>query len=297
MHSWNMWITGKSDCLPHLSLQVGQVIKFTCQMCHELPLTEILPKRAPAQQPLTSQEGRTQEEFKTSGARISQFFQARAVPCPCHAGKPPHLFFLNHYLLQLHEKLRHQHSKKAKGCSTRDFLPLLPDLVFRLGIMQRQSSKFKKFNASQKHIFKEIKSIISVKWLWGSWVKSITEILVPRLCLQRVPESLSYCCDLLLGRLWHAWTPHKQNSLAMHNNRSLKLPILAFFISKYRPCQHAGTWNTAMLVTGYLHHLNSGGNTSAHPPLCYLTHFCWLNIHQWHFQWTHPHSKLLVYCY
>lgn len=138
-------------------------------------------------------------------------------------------------------------------------------------------------------IFKEKKSIISVKWLWGSWVKSFTEILV--LYLQRAAESLSYCCDLLLERLWHTWTPYKQKSLAMHNNRSLKLPILAFFISKYRLSQHAGTWNIAMLVTGYLHHLNSRDNiSSAHPPLCYLTHFGWLNIHQWHFQWTHPHN-------
>lgn len=109
-------------------------------------------------------------------------------------------------------------------------------------------------------------------------------------------HSLSYCCDLFLERLWHTWTPHKQKSSAMHNNRSLKLPILAFFMSKYRLCQHAGAWNTATLVTGYLHYLNSGDSTSAHPPLCYLTHFCWLNIHQWHFQWTHPHNKLLVYC-
>lgn len=225
----------------------GTVTQLTCQMCHELPLTEILPSpctlRAPGQQPLTSQEGRTHSSgggWFSPGTEIS-----------------------SHCCLSL--------------CSHRESCKVWSS---------------KKFNASQKGIFKESKSIIF----------EVPESKAPQKCwyqdcVYRGLQSLSWCCDLLLGRLWHTWTPHKQKSLAMHNNRSLKLPILALFMSKYRLCQHAGTWNTAMLVTGYLHHLSSGDNTSsAHPPLCYLTHFCWLNIPQWHCQWTHPHNKLLVYC-
>lgn len=143
--------------LLHLSLQVGQVTEFTCQMCHELPLTEILPspctKRAPAQQPLTSQEGRTHREIGggwfSSRSVVPGFFSSfrpgqSLVLAMQHAGKASHLLFLNHYLLQLQRELRHQHSKKAKCCSTRDFLPLLPDLVFRQGTRRRQSSQCKK---------------------------------------------------------------------------------------------------------------------------------------------------------
>lgn len=152
-----MWITGKSGCLPHLPLQGGQVTKFTCQMCHELPLTGILPspgtQRAPGQQPLTSQESRTPSSgggWFSPGAVVPGFLSSFR-PEPLHAGKAPHVLFLNHYSLQLHQELRYQHSKKAKGSSTRDLLPLLPELVLTQGIMQ--SLKFKKVLCFSKGYF------------------------------------------------------------------------------------------------------------------------------------------------
>lgn len=121
-------------------------------------------------------------------------------------------------------------------------------------------------------------------------------MLVPRLCLQRVAESLL----LLWFTPWEAVTHLNSTQTKIIGHAQQQKPktsnsgILYVKTQTVSACWHM---KYSHVSSGYLHHLNSGDNTSsAHPPLCYLTHFCWLNIHQWHCQWTHPHNKLLVYC-
>lgn len=177
-----------------------------------------------------------------------------SLACSMHANR--HIFFsLNTIYVQLHNKLRHQHSKKAKWCSTQDFLPLTPCSVAESCKGTAQS--FKKNQTTlillQRVILKKSKPINYVKWLWGSWLKSSIEIPVSRLSAYIGYHNTCATTDLPWKAITKLHMKRKRiiNKLvAMQKNRSLELLISAFFVSKCRLCQQgisSGTWNSTLV--------------------------------------------------